>query len=139
MKNMENKLFIDTNIFLDLLLKRGGFGEQANEFFSTCIDQKIHLLTSVSCIQTTIYILQKTGCNRSVVINSIAKINELVAMANTSSEDINKAIKSDFIDLEDAILYYTAISNNCDVFITQNIKDFPKSNKDISILKPNEF
>lgn len=136
---MENKLFIDTNIFLDLLLKRGGFGEQANTFFSTCIDQKIHLLTSVSCVQTIIYILQKTGCTRGVVINSVAKINELVAMANTSSEDINKAIKSDFIDLEDAILYYTAISNGCDVLITQNVKDFPKSNEELAVLKPNEF
>lgn len=96
-------------------------------------------MTSVSCIQTVIYVLQKSGCNQDVVRNSVAKINALVLVANTSNEDIASAIQSKFNDLEDAILYYTAISNNCDTVITRNVKDFPASDKLMSILKPEEF
>lgn len=139
MTNMENRIFIDTNVFLDLLLNRSNFGGLASDFFSECIDRKAQLITSISCVQTIIYVMNKSGCNRDVVRKSIHKINELVAMANTSKSDINKAVLSDLSDLEDAILYFTAISNECGVFITRNIKDYPASDKQISILKPEEF
>ncbi len=60
-------------------------------------------------------------------------------LIDTSHQDVNAAIESKIKDLEDAILYYTAISNNCEFIITRNVKDFPESNEQISILKPEEF
>ncbi|MEQ9423544.1 MAG: PIN domain-containing protein [Cyclobacteriaceae bacterium] len=136
---MESRIFVDTNVFLDLLLNRKNYGVFASEFFSECIDRKAQLITSVSCLQTVIYVMNKTGCTQDVVRNSIMKINDLVTLANTSESDIIKAVSSDLSDLADAILYFTAVSNNCDRFITRNTKDFPNSNDKMSVLKPEEF
>lgn len=139
MRSMANRIFIDTNIFLDLLLKRGELGLFANNFFAKSIDAKAQLFTSVACIQTVIYVLQKSGCSREVVNESVSKINELVTLASTSADDIDQAVQSNFRDLEDAILYYTAISNNCEKFVTRNVGDFPVATGEIEVLKPEDF
>ncbi len=139
MKSMENRAFIDTNIFLDLILDRGDFGIKAQKFLESGANQQIVLFTSVSCIQTIIYVLQKSNSTPKVIRDTIAKINQLVILAQTHSEDIERAIASDFKDLEDAILYQTAISNQCHYFITRNIKDFPESSDQIKVLLPEKF
>ena len=127
MRSMENRVFIDTNIFLDLILDRGKFGNLAENFLGIAVNQKASLFTSISCIQTIIYVLQKE------------KFNPLVELAQTNSEDISRAIFSDFNDLEDAILFQTAMSNQCGFFITRNIKDFPKDNNKIKVLLPEDY
>lgn len=139
LRSMENRAFIDTNIFLDLILDRGDFGISVEKFLVSSANQQIILFTSVSCIQTIIYVLQKSKCTAERIKNTIAKINQLVALAQTHSEDIERAIQSDFKDLEDAILYQTAISTHCKYFITRNIKDFPKGSDQIKVLLPEEF
>lgn len=136
---MENRVFIDTDIFLDLVLNRGDFGNQVGKFLESSINQQMILFTAPACIQTVIYLLQKSNCTTDVIKGTISKINRLVNLAQTQSEDIDRAIQSDFEDLEDAILYQTAISNQCRYFITRNIKDFPKSSQDIEVLLPEEF
>lgn len=136
---MENKLFIDTNVILDLLLDRPALGGYAKSFFLNVTQSKKELLTSISCIQTTIYVLEKRKHSREEIAKSIIYLNQLVKLADTNSEDITIAVESEINDLEDAILYYTAISNGCDIFVTQNLKDFPDSNSVIKILSPQEY
>lgn len=139
MRSMENRVFIDSNIFLDLILSRGKFGSLVENFLATAVNQKASLLTSISCIQTIIYVLQKEKFSAEALKNTIFKINQLIELAQTNSEDISQAIFSDFNDLEDAILFQTAISNGCGYFITRNIKDYPKENGKIKVLLPEDY
>ncbi|GMQ30167.1 PIN domain-containing protein [Algoriphagus confluentis] len=136
---MENRAFIDTNIFLDLILDRGEFGYKAEKFLESSAIQQVTLLTSISCIQTLIYVLQKSKCTEEIIRSTVAKINQLVSLAQTLTEDIERAIQSDFRHLEDAILYQTAISNQCQYFITRNTKDFPESSDQIRVLLPEDL
>jgi len=131
------KFFVDTNVFLDQILHRTN-DDTANTFFLSCIEQLHNLVTSVSCIQTIIYILEKEKLEREMIRNAILRINELVKQTVTSNLSIAKAMKSDFKDLEDAILYFTAVENQCDAFITRNVKDFPKPHS-IPVFTPEEF
>ena len=48
-----------------------------------------------------------------------------------------KALVSPFKDFEDATQYYCAIENNCDVILTNNIKDFSLSS--LPVMTVNEF
>lgn len=139
MRSMENRVFIDTNIFLDLILGRGKFGNLVENFLGTAVNQKASLFTSISCIHTIIYVLQKEKFNPEALKNTIFKINQLIELAQTNSEDISRAISSDFNDLEDAILFQTAMSNECGFFITRNVKDFPKDNNKIKVLLPEDY
>ncbi|MDA0195960.1 MAG: PIN domain-containing protein [Bacteroidetes bacterium] len=135
---MESRLFLDTNVFLDLIFDRGGTGKSIKLFLLKSGAQKCQLVTSISCIQTIIYLLEKNKYSKASIKEFVVYVNELVTLANTTKSDIGKAVSSDLSDLEDAILYFTAISNECGVFITRNTKDYPASDK-ISILKPEEF
>ena len=47
------------------------------------------------------------------------------------------ALKSPFKDFEDAMQYFSAVSEGCDVIITRNKKDFAESK--IQVLEPQEF
>jgi len=136
---MGSKVFVDTNVFLDLLLSRGKQGVKARDFFMKANLEKVNLTTSISCIQTIIYVLESAKYSSNKIRESISYINKIVMLIETSREDVNAGINSKIKDLEDAILYYSAISNNCACIVTQNVKDFPKSNEEITILKPNEF
>jgi predicted nucleic acid-binding protein len=136
---MENRIFIDTNVILDLVLNRGDFGNRVEKFLESAVNRQHVLFTSPSCIQTVIYVLQKSNCTAEVIRSTISKINRLVNMAQTHSDDIDLAIQSNFEDLEDAILYHTAISNHCQYFITRNVRDFPKSSQEIKVLLPEDF
>jgi len=46
-------------------------------------------------------------------------------------------MKSPFKDFEDAMQYFSALSEGCDVIITRNKKDFAESK--IQVLEPQEF
>jgi len=136
---MDNRVFIDTNVFLDLLLSRGNFGNKARDFFLKANQQKTQLLTSVSCFQTVIYVLEKEKFKRSLIKESLSYLNALVRLCNTTNDDIDKALKTGIKDLEDAILCQTAISNDCIGLITRNVKDYAVSNNKIKVLRPEEF
>ena len=50
---------------------------------------------------------------------------------------VDDALASSFVDYEDALQYYSALSKNVDVIVTRNIKDFQYSK--IPVLTPDEY
>ena len=50
---------------------------------------------------------------------------------------IDRTLQSDFVDLEDAMQYYSALASNAEVIITRNKKDFATAN--ILVQNPIEF
>jgi len=114
-------------------------GQRVKSFLFKAADQKCRLLTSISCILTIIYILEKNKYSGNSIKAFVLYVNELVSLCETSREDIIAAVQSNFKDLEDAILYQTALSNQCKAIITQNVQDYPKNSKLIKVIKPDEF
>jgi predicted nucleic acid-binding protein len=139
MKSMGTKPFVDTNVFLDLLLDRGQFAAHADNFLTTSIENNAIICTSSACIQTIVYVLEKTGCSREVIKKSILKILIITAIVDTKKPDIYQALQSQIQDVEDGILYFTAINNDCDCLVTRNTKDYPESTELIRIIKPEEY
>ena len=70
----------------------------------------------------------------------ITILRELESMSETvdvTKSIIKSALSSDFKDFEDAIQYYTAISNKkTTAIVTRDTKDF--KNSDLAILTPEE-
>ena len=68
------------------------------------------------------------------------KIDDFISICTPATVDINiakAALSSSFKDFEDALQYYSALSENCDIIITRNKKDFAQST--IQVLEPQEF
>ena len=120
------KLFIDTNIVIDLLSKREPFYLEAQELFTLADEKYVTLYISALSFVNTHYILAKQ-LNADVARKILSKFKTLVTVLSLDDKAIELSLASDFSDFEDAIQYYIALDNNIDVIITRNKKDFKKS------------
>ena len=123
---MIEKLFVDTNIVVDLLTKREDFYKEAQDLFTLSDKGKVKLFISALTFANTHYLLTKYG-NRTDARNILIKFKVLVEVAKLDDKIIELSLASDFEDFEDAIQYQTALANGVNCIITRNIKDFKKS------------
>ena len=131
-----DKLFIDTNIVIDLLQKREAFYAEAQALFTLADQKKISLSISSLTIANTHFVLSKYY-NASDARKILAKFKVLVEVLPLDDKIIDLALTSDLKDFEDALQYYTAIENNNHIIITRNKKDF--KNLNIPILTAKEY
>jgi len=131
------KVFVDTNILVDLIADRRPFSKFAIQIFSKAEERKIKLYTSSHLIATTHYLLKKYIDEkelREVLYNILDYLN-IVAI---DQDVIKKGLKSKHKDFEDALQIISAYSiANLDCIVTRNIKDFKGS--EIPVLTPDEL
>lgn len=131
------KLFIDTNIVLDLLAKREPFYESSAKLFSLADRNVIQLSVSSLTFANTNYVLSKLK-STSEAKEILRKFKLLVHIVSLSEKIVNLALNnSAFKDFEDGLQYYSAIESNQDIIITRNQKDFKSSL--LSIMSAEEF
>lgn len=121
-----DRLFVDTNIVLDLLAKRESFFEPAKLLFSRADKNEVKLYISSLTFANTHYILSR-NIEEVEARNILRKFKVLVEVLAMDDKIIDLALSSDFKDFEDAIQYYTALENNIKTIITRNLKDFKSS------------
>ena len=129
------KVFVDTNIVLDLLQKRMGFYEEAQQLFTLADAKAVELYVSALTIANTHYILSKYLKMEARKV--LSKFKVLVEILPTNDKILSLSLTSNFPDFEDAIQYYTAVENEIGFIITRNKKDFIQST--IPILTAREY
>lgn len=131
-----NKVFIDTDVCIDLLSGRKPFNKAAEILFSMAESKKIKIFVSSLSFSNIDYVLrsQYSGEYSRQVIGTF---KTLVQVLPVNSKTIDLAIASGFNDFEDAIQYNCAIENNLTVLITRNVKDYKSAS--ISVLTPESF
>lgn len=130
------KVFVDSDIVLDLLSGRQPHYNYAAELFSLADENSIKLYVSSLTFANVNYILSKqlsSGQDRKMLL----KFKTLINVLSVNDKVIELALASDFSDFEDAIQYNTAIENNITTLLTRNLKDFKKAN--ITILTAQQF
>jgi predicted nucleic acid-binding protein len=130
------KLFLDTNIILDLLANRTPFYTEAAELFSLADKKVVKLSISALCLADSYDILSKQYPVREVR-KILRKFKVLVTILPFDNKIADLALNSDLHDFENAVQYYTAIENDQDIIITRNQKDF--GNSKIPIMTAGEF
>lgn len=121
-------IFIDTNIILDLLLKRTPFYKSAESIFSLADKNKIDLVVSALSIANAHYIISSIK-SKTIAREAIAKFKVLVTIVSLSDKIIELSLNDNkFPDFEDGLQYYSAIEVNCKFIITRDLKDFKNSN-----------
>ncbi len=130
------RVFIDTNIVLDLLQKRDEFYSDAQDLFTLADKKELKLYVSALTIANTHYLLSKFyNSNESKKI--LLKFKVLVEVLSVDDKIIDLSLASDFNDFEDGIQYYTAMENNIELILTRNKKDF--KNSTLPVLTAREF
>jgi predicted nucleic acid-binding protein len=133
---MRTKLFIDTNVMLDLLGERLPFYNSVAEIATLADKGQIIIVASALSYATVSYFLTKfenkekakDKLRKFKIISEICVLNELI---------IEKGLNSNFTDFEDSLQYFSALNSDCSILITRNAKDFKESQ--IPIMTPDEY
>lgn len=121
-----NKIFVDTDVILDLLARRIPHFHFSAVLFTFAEMKKLELYTTPLIIANTFFILRKQLGNESAK-NALRKLRILLHVIDSTESVIDKALNSDFSDFEDAIQYYTALEYGIPVILTRNIRDYKKA------------
>lgn len=130
------KVFVDTDVCIDLLSGRKPFNKAAEVFFSLSDLGKLKIFVSSISFANIDYVLR----SQYSVSNSrkiLAKFKTLFTVLAVDDKTIELAIASDFSDFEDAIQYSCAIEYGLTTIVTRNIKNYKKAS--IRVLTPDAF
>lgn len=129
------KVFLDTNIVADLFLKREPFCENSLKLFTLGFHKKITLYVSSLSYATLAYLVRKMKKEERVLL--FEKLRNITETTTVDRLTVDKALISDFSDLEDALQYYSAVNAKVDIVLTRNKKDFVEAN--VPVMTPDEF
>ncbi|WP_281337133.1 type II toxin-antitoxin system VapC family toxin [Flavobacterium eburneipallidum] len=130
------RLFLDTNVILDLLGERIPFFDSIAKIATLADQKKLTLVVSPLSFTTVDYVLNKFETSESV-LNKLRKFKIICEVCEVDEETIEKGLNSNFKDFEDAVQYFTALQANCSIIITRNGKDF--KNATIPIMTADEY
>src|SRR5690349_2830197 len=105
------KVFVDTDIALDLLSVRKPFYDSSAQLFTLADKGKIKIFISSLSINNLNYLLTRQY-NTSESRRILNSFKVLVKVLAVDEKIIDLALTSKFTDLEDAIQYYCAVENN---------------------------
>ena len=116
------KVFLDTNIILDLLLEREGYAHSA-ALFEMQDEGRLKLYVSILMMVNVAYGYWKTvGQDRALA--NLKYLSSLVEVLPMDSAQLQQALLMEGPDFEDALQAGCAASAGCDCLVTRNVKDF---------------
>ena len=129
------RIFVDTNVVLDVIEKRKPFYDDSNAFFKLCAELKSalapHSITNIFFTTRKIF----SQPERKKILLGILNILDVVPIGK---HQIVQALKNDDIgDFEDALQLECAREFNADYIVTRDPEHFKKS--EIETISPAEF
>ena len=135
---MATRIFLDTNIFLDLLDNQRQCHKEAVLLFELIDNGEVMAFFSESVVTTTDYLLQKL-LSKDLRTEFFGEISKKVQMLPCSNMILDRAVSLEFGDLEDLILFQLALENKVDFFITNDKKLLNSTLKGIQLIQAGQF
>lgn len=132
---MRPHLFLDTNVVIDFFQQRMPFHNHAVKIISLAEKGEIFISCSAITIATAHYVLKKSDGKNA--IDKVRRLKTICLVMPTMNFAVDKALTSNFTDLEDALQYFTAVDAKADFIISRDNRDF--INSEIPVLTPEEF
>ena len=122
------KLLIDTNVVLDVLLRREPFFRTAAEVLNLTQRDEVREYVSASAITDIYYIANKQMKDRDAVRDLLKRLLMIVSVAAVSKWEIQNALNLAWGDFEDSVQYSVALLNEMDGIVTRNPSDYQDAN-----------
>ena len=130
------KLLIDTNILLDVLLKREPFYYKAVEVLELVQYDNVQEYVSAAAVTDIYYIAYKYLKDKGLVRQLLKKLMGIVSIAAVSEKEIEEALELAWNDFEDSVQYAVALLNEMDGIVTRNPKDYKRA--DMKVWRPEQ-
>jgi len=130
------KLFIDTNVILDVLADREPFTDESAAIFSLIEKDVIAGYIAAHTATTVFYLLHKElGLKRAK--RALMDLLKLVKIVPVDHDRLLQALAMNWDDFEDAVQAACAAKVDADYLITRNREDFARA--DVTVRSPAEL
>ncbi|HBF13138.1 MAG TPA: hypothetical protein DDW49_07105 [Deltaproteobacteria bacterium] len=130
------KIFVDTNILLDIFLERVPFFRPAQVLWTLAENRKIQAGISALAVSHVFFIIQRKS-STDAAYKAITALTETFRIVDTTSRVISKAMKDHFPDFEDGIQYHCALKFKAKAIISRDRRGFEKSK--IPLMEATEY
>ena len=130
------RVFLDTNILLDVIAQRDEFYESAARVWEMAEARKIQGLISAISFNNVFYIVRRFA-GRQRAAEAIRLTRQVFDVVAVDGRIIDAAIGAGMKDFEDSVQYYCALRAKVRYLITRNPQDFPSDGP--VVVSPDEF
>lgn len=131
------ELLCDTNVALDLLLRRDPYMASSVQFLNMCETGDVNGYISVNSIADLYYIVRRATSSKESAYKAVETILKILKPCTVKDEDVIVAMATRGIDFEDNMMEACAVRNNFDAIITRNAKHF--SELGMKVMSPEEL
>lgn len=131
------RILIDTNIVLDVMLKREPFYRMSLEILSLAKKDDVEEYISASAVTDIYYLAYRQLRDKGIAKNLMKELLTVVSVASVSGQEIENAISLEWNDFEDSVQYSVAYLQEMDGIVTRNPNDYRDA--EIKIWKPEEL
>lgn len=130
------RVFLDTNVLLDVALERGEFFQPSTDCLSWCQKTAQETFIAWHSVSNLFYIACKNS-GRETALEFIEDLVSWVEIAPATKREILAALANPSRDFEDTLQMKCAEAAHCNALITRNPKDFANTN--IPVFTPADF
>jgi len=131
-----DRLFIDTNVLLDVLESRPAFVSDSLRVIALAKSRQARAAVSPLSLSDITYILRKSDRDR--VLRFFLELRQAVEIAGLGKAEVDRSLAAGMADFEDALQWHAAHTWKATHFITRNTSDFP-GGEDIVVASPAEY
>lgn len=130
------KIFIDTNILLDVALQRSSFMQDAARIWGDCESGKVKGFISAISLNNMHFIMAKLiGKDRA--LEAVRICMSIFTVVPLDEKILRLAVELPHKDFEDAIQLFSAVQAKAECVVTRDANHFP--NDYLPILSPKEY
>lgn len=130
------RVFLDTNILLDLICESEPHYQSALDVLDSCDRLGASVYLAWHTLSNAFYIISKTH-DRTLALKALEEALDLMEIVTTGHADARQAFSYGMTDLEDALQVAAAAAAKADFLITRDTTGFRVS--PVSVISPSEF
>lgn len=131
------KLLIDTNVILDIFLKREPFFPDSYAAMRKALENEDRCFISAAAATDIFYILRKHLKSAAEAKARVRDLTQVADFVDVQTIDVTNALDSVMDDFEDAVVDSVACRIGAVYILTRNIKDFLQSR--CQAITPSDF
>lgn len=120
------KLFIDSDILLDLFFDRRPYSQYATKLFDIDLRENFSLYTSTLVTANLYYIIAKQR-DKNYANECLSILLKYIQVLPLEVDAVEYGLTNIFDDFEDAIQYHIAKKNHCAKILSRNLQDYKHS------------
>lgn len=130
-------VFLDANVVVDALLEVDGKMDDALRILSLANMGIIEAYCSSLSLGTANYFMEKAKMSHGLIVRKLNIFCGYCAPTKVDASVVRQTLDSDFTDFEDALPYFSALTEKADIIVTRNERDFIHAA--IPVYNPTDF